>query len=239
MNLVYIILIIIISFLFYYMFINYESNKTKSDMNQTFSLEEIPNILTHNECDQIIQITKQKGFQKSYIVDYNGQNSNHDSVRSSSLHKINENFRNSEQCWITRYEHPVLEKLSKISENLTGFPASNQEQIQIVKYTEGGKFDAHYDSCVYDNQEFCDEMNHHAGQRRTTLLVYLNDVIEGGETEFVNINRKIKPEKGKGILFWSTDHYDRLFTESKHKGNPVTQGEKWIVTIWSHPLPFR
>jgi hypothetical protein len=40
-------------------------------------------------------------------------------------------------------------------------------------------------------------------------------------------------------LFWSTDQHDNLLTESKHRGNRVEQGEKWIATVWSHGKNFQ
>ncbi len=204
----------------YFEFKNPETSDSK------YEVLEFKNLLSEQECKELIDLAKRTNMVESSVVE------------GDTLYKMNRDFRKSYQCWLTPSQHPVLEKLSKISVDLTGFPISNQEQIQIVKYNKDGKFDAHYDACI-QSDKFCKEMNRGAGERRTTLLVYLNQDMIGGETEFVNLNQKIIPETGKGILFWSTDQHDNLLTESKHRGNRVEQGEKWIATVWSHGKNFQ
>lgn len=215
-----VILIMIFIFVLFYQFKNPETLDSK------YQVLQIRNLLTEQECKELIDLARRSNMVESSVVE------------GDTLYKMNKDFRKSYQCWMTPSQHPVLNKLSKISVDLTGFPVSNQEQIQIVKYDKEGKFDAHFDACVLSDK-LCKEMNRGAGERRTTLIVYLNEDIVGGETEFVNLNQKIIPETGKGILFWSTDDQDHLLLESKHKGNKVEQGEKWIATVWSHGKSFQ
>jgi hypothetical protein len=56
------------------------------------------------------------------------------------------------------------------------------------------------------------------------LIIYLNDDFEGGETEFPELKLKIKPVKGKGILFHNTDDNQVIHKKSIHKGNEVLGG---------------
>lgn len=55
-------------------------------------------------------------------------------------------------------------------------------------------------------------------------MTYLNDIEEGGETEFYWQNIKMKPKKGLTVL-WPSD-----FTH-RHRGLPCDV-EKWITTGW-------
>ena len=55
--------------------------------------------------------------------------------------------------------------------------------------------------------------------------VYLNDVIEGGETEFLYQLKRIKPEKGSICVFPAG--YTHV-----HRGNTPFSGEKYIMTGW-------
>ena len=55
-------------------------------------------------------------------------------------------------------------------------------------------------------------------------MTYLNDVSDGGETEFFHQKLKVKPVKGKTVL-WPTD-----FTHL-HRGNPPYEA-KYIATGW-------
>jgi hypothetical protein len=67
--------------------------------------------------------------------------------------------------------------------------------------------------------------NNSIKSRLLTFIWYLNTVENGGETEFFNGRIKIKPEKGKLLLFPSTWTYN-------HKGNIPISSDKYIVTGW-------
>lgn len=62
--------------------------------------------------------------------------------------------------------------------------------------------------------------------RLLTWTLYLNDVDEGGETEFLYQHKRIKPEAGTLIIFPAS------FTHT-HRGNPPLSNEKYIVTGWT------
>jgi prolyl 4-hydroxylase len=193
-----------------------------------YEIWEINNVLTKDECLKLINYTKKFGLQTSEVLTYGkGKDSGIDS-----------DYRKGKQAWINDNHNEVVSKLAKQSEKLTGIPIKNQEQTQVAMYETGGMFKEHYDSCVYDDKEYCNKINHNAGERRSTLLVYLNDDFTGGETEFLECGIKIKPLAGKGILFWSTDENEKLIRKSLHKAHPIISGEKWIATKWSHPKEF-
>lgn len=62
-------------------------------------------------------------------------------------------------------------------------------------------------------------------RRVLAYILYLNDVEEGGETEFLYLSKRIKPEAGTLIIFPSA------FTHA-HRGNPPLSGTKYIITGW-------
>ena len=66
--------------------------------------------------------------------------------------------------------------------------------------------------------------------RLLAWTLYLNDVEEGGETEFLHQSIRVKPEKGT-IAVWPAGftHY--------HRGNPPISGKKYIATGWLNWLP--
>ena len=61
--------------------------------------------------------------------------------------------------------------------------------------------------------------------RHLVFMTYLNDVTDGGETEFFYQNIKIKPEKGL-TLIWPVDW---TYT---HRGVVSPSQEKYIITGW-------
>ena len=66
---------------------------------------------------------------------------------------------------------------------------------------------------------------HSIAARALVYTTYLNDISDKGETEFKHQKLKVKPVKGKSIIF-PTD-----FTHT-HRGIPSPTQEKWIATGW-------
>lgn len=68
--------------------------------------------------------------------------------------------------------------------------------------------------------------SHDFSQRQLVALWYLNDVEgPGGETEFLFQNAKIKPERGKLVLF-------PPFWTHEHRAVELKKGVKYIATTW-------
>ena len=61
--------------------------------------------------------------------------------------------------------------------------------------------------------------------RAFVFSIYLNDVKEGGETEFLHFSKRVKPKKGRIIIWPAGMPY-------VHRGNPPISGEKYILTSW-------
>lgn len=70
-----------------------------------------------------------------------------------------------------------------------------------------------------------EKMQRNQQQRVAVLMCYLNDVEEGGETEFLYQNKRVKPKKGRMVIWPSS------FTHT-HRGNPPLSGSKYIITGW-------
>ena len=71
----------------------------------------------------------------------------------------------------------------------------------------------------------CERSYYQSHQRALVFMTYLNDVEDGGETEFYYQQLKIKPVKGKMVI-WPPD-----FTH-KHRGITSPTQEKYIATGW-------
>jgi prolyl 4-hydroxylase len=183
-----------------------------------YQIIEYPNFLTDEECDNIINIAKNKGLTKSSL--YNGSRDDYD-----------DSVRISEQTWLFDNENTFIATMSEKIAKLVNIPVSHQEAMQVVHYDVGGKYEPHFDACI----ESCDRMNGKGGNRYLTVLLYLNDVMEGGETSFPIINKKVKPEKRKAVLFYNINkNTEEIIQESKHGGNPIIKGEKWLANKWIH-----
>jgi hypothetical protein len=61
--------------------------------------------------------------------------------------------------------------------------------------------------------------------RMLAWTIYLNDVKEGGETEFLYQSERVKPVKGRTVIFPAGFMHT-------HRGNPPISNEKYILTGW-------
>jgi len=61
--------------------------------------------------------------------------------------------------------------------------------------------------------------------RAFVYTVYLNDIEEGGETEFLHFSKRVKPKTGRIVIWPAGFPY-------VHRGNPPLSGEKYILTSW-------
>ena len=71
------------------------------------------------------------------------------------------------------------------------------------------------------------EHNANDGMEKRALAygIYLNDVKDGGETEFLNFSTRVKPKKGRIVIWPAAFPY-------VHRGNPPLSGEKYLLTSW-------
>jgi len=74
---------------------------------------------------------------------------------------------------------------------------------------------------VWHNEDDCPQNM----RRVATFILYLNDVDEGGETEFLYYPKRVKAKQGRFIL-WPAG-----FTHT-HRGNPPISNTKYIITGW-------
>jgi len=62
-------------------------------------------------------------------------------------------------------------------------------------------------------------------KRILVYSIYLNTVEDGGETEFLYQSQRVKPVKGRIVIWPAGFPY-------VHRGNPPLSGEKYILTSW-------
>ena len=143
--------------------------------------------------------------------------------------------RTSKNTWIPRGQSPVTETISRraadllqIDEELLS-PHHSAEDMQVVHYDVGQKYDPHHDWGV----------NGYAESRYITLLFYLNNMKHpdaGGETSFPKAaggrGIKVHPGKGSAVLFYNLLEDGNADDLSLHEAMPVRDGEKWLSNYW-------
>ena len=167
----------------------------------------IPNLLTEYEIEYI-----KKESINNFVPSYIGDNSH--VIRKSETAYLNSN-------------DPILNIIIKKCVGLTNKPFENCEQLQVLRYREGGYFKPHQDSA-------------HEGENKRlyTFIIALNDDYEGGETSFPNLGIKFKLKKGDAVFFHTLDNHEQYTSMALHTGEPVKSGEKWGITLWVRQHPY-
>jgi hypothetical protein len=113
-----------------------------------------------------------------------------------------------------------------------GFPVMNLDGPQVLHYAVGQSFARHVD---YFDEAIPNQANQMAanGQRVATVLLYLNDEgLEGGETDFPELDFKHRGRRGDVLVFFNVDQAGKPDRRTVHAGLAPTLGEKWLMSQW-------
>ncbi|MCW9131429.1 2OG-Fe(II) oxygenase [Bacillus paramycoides] len=166
----------------------------------------LANVLSDEECNELIEMSKNK-MKRSKI----GSSRNVNNIRTSSGAFLEEN--------------ELTSKIEKRISSITNVPVAHGEGLHILNYAVDQEYKAHYDF-------FAEHSRAADNNRISTLVMYLNDVEEGGETFFPKLNLSVHPKKGMAVYFEYFYQEQSLNELTLHGGAPVTKGEKWIATQW-------
>ncbi|MGH8051266.1 MAG: 2OG-Fe(II) oxygenase [Arenimonas sp.] len=111
------------------------------------------------------------------------------------------------------------------------------EPLHLLRYENGQEYRPHRDYLPQSLISSLDEGG--PGQRDSTVIVYLNEIAHGGETEFLELDKKIAPKTGRVLAFNNLHPDGTPDTRTLHAGLPVRSGTKWIATMWLHQGIFR
>lgn len=166
------------------------------------------NVLSNEECDELINLSKNK-LQRSKI---------------GATREVNEQ-RTSSSMFFEESENELIARVEKRISSIMNIPIEHGEGIQILQYTPGQEYKAHYD--------FFSSTSKIANNNRiSTLVMYLNNVEQGGETFFPKLNFSVTPQKGMAVYFEYFYNDENLNELTLHGGAPVITGEKWVATQW-------
>ncbi len=175
--------------------------------------------MTDEECDLLIAHAQNKTLSPSTVVDSTSGNGEIIAERSS------------EGTYFQRGENPLIQTLESRISQLMNCPVENGEGIQVLHYRSQAEYRPHFDYFPENKTGSVKHLNL-GGQRVATLVMYLNDVENGGETFFPEANLSVTPKKGSAVYFSYFNSLGQTDRATLHAGNPVLAGEKWIATKW-------
>ena len=195
---------------------NHIGNKIKTEdreINIIARFEEpliviLGNVLSDEECSELIRLSKDKMHRSKIGV----------------THEVNE-IRTSSSMFFQENENGIITKIEKRISSIMNIPIEHGDGIQILKYTPGQEYKAHFDF-------FTSSSKTTKNNRISTIVMYLNDVEHGGETFFPKLNFSVSPQKGVAVYFEYFYNDKNVNELTLHGGAPVITGEKWVATQW-------
>ena len=207
-------ILFIIIFIISIILLLFKFHKESYNINNIY---EYPDMLTDKQCDEIISLAKPL-IRPSTVIGEGGMN------------VPDKEYRTSHNTFLSRDIKVVKDIYNKLSK-LIGIDPDHFEQLQVVRYEPTQQYKPHWDACWEEHK--CGEFMKMGGQRYATFLLYLNDDFTGGETEFPYRNIKVKPEKGKAVLFFNLEKDNKTKLENSfHGGLPPKKGKKWLCNVW-------
>lgn len=180
-------------------------------------LRTVDNFLNADECKKIVELIKTK-LRPSEISNF----------------EVNKKFRTSRTCDLGEFENDFIDEIDERICKLVGIDPAYSEVTQGQYYEVGQEFKAHTD--FFEKSEFdlhCSEF----GQRTYTVMIYLNDVKNGGETCFVKIDEAFQPKTGTAVIWNSLNPDGTPNQNTMHHAKPVLKGNKAVITKWFRTKP--
>lgn len=184
----------------------------------------LDDFLTEEECDTLRDLGAEQEYKRSEDVGERNFDGTFGAVQSRG--RTSSNAWCVDACW----EHNVTKAVHDRMMHLMQIPAGNYEYLQLLKYEVGQFYETHHDYIEHQLERF-------EGVRILTLFLYLNDVEEGGGTNFPLLrDLTVQPRKGRALLWPSVLNEDpnKKDDRTDHQALPVLSGIKYGANAWIH-----
>jgi hypothetical protein len=154
----------------------------------------------------------------------------HDDNRGLRVHEMR---TNSAMRFSIASTDVILRLIEQQIAALSGLALENQEDMNVLRYRPGETYEPHFDFFDPQVERFRSQLESR-GQRVMTVLIYLTEDYEGGQTEFELLGYRFKGRCGDALRFGNVDPNGEPHRQMLHTGLPPTSGEKWIISKWIH-----
>ncbi|MGA9335261.1 MAG: 2OG-Fe(II) oxygenase [Rudaea sp.] len=178
----------------------------------------VDGLLSSTECDELVQRSKRRLRRSTTVDPARGT----DEVIPD---------RSSDGTFFPINADPFITRLDRRIAALMNCPLEHGEGLQILRYRTGGQYTPHFDYFPPTDPGSRTPMAN-GGQRVSSLIIYLNDVDDGGATIFPELKLTVGPKKGAAVYFEYCNSRNQVDPMTLHGGMPVLEGEKWIATKW-------
>ena len=182
-------------------------------------------VLSKNECEELLDFALSKGLRLSSVVDK-------ESGQSVAHHE-----RTSTGVFFARAETPLIQRIEERLAEMTSWPATHAEGLQVLRYEIGQQYKAHHDWFDTTHQGATHHLKR-GGQRVATTVMVLRAADRGGATTFPTAGFEVSPPPGGAVFFRNLTAAFLPDPLTLHAGAPVEQGEKVVMTYWQRERDF-
>lgn len=121
---------------------------------------------------------------------------------------------------VREFNKKMNRTIKPLVKQLWGIGLRHHSGTHLVCYSPGNFYVPHTDSAL------------DVSDRYFTVLCYLNQNFEGGQTSFPSLTYSVQPRTGKAIVFPAT---------YLHGAEPVLSGKKYVLVTWligCEPVPW-
>jgi prolyl 4-hydroxylase len=134
-------------------------------------------------------------------------------------------------------EDALIARLDRRFSEIMNLPVEHGEGFQVLHYPTGAVNTPHFDFLQPANPANQASIAR-SGQRVSTLIAYLNEVEDGGETVFPAAGWSVSPQPGSAVYFEYCNRFGQVDPRTVHGSNAVARGEKWVLTKWMRQRRF-
>lgn len=205
----------------------YKMNRAMNTICNDPYIYTIDNFLTEKECKFMIDVSK-GNLKLAGVSKMEGE---------KSLEVGKYKGRTNSSYWMPHNAHPETLNIARKVAKRIGCNYRHFENFQVIHYNENEEYKYHFDAYDKNEKEKYEKFCGQRGNRIRTVLIYLNDVEEGGGTGFDSLTEYnepviVEPKMGKMVVFTNVNDDGSLNKKSRHAGLPVIKGEKWAFNLW-------
>lgn len=162
--------------------------------------------LSPEACDEIVSLFSKFSFQRSQLAKGNAGD-----------------YRTSEDVFFEHvdprlhaaFSEYALSVLCPVTRQIWRWDCDTVSDVTLVRYSHGAYYKEHIDAA---DERFC-------ARRQVSVIVYLSDQFDGGETYFRRQSLTVTPVKSDAIVFPAGITHP-------HEALPVRNGSKQIIAAW-------
>ncbi|XP_026193233.1 uncharacterized protein LOC34620659 [Cyclospora cayetanensis] len=175
-----------------------------------------PSLLTQPQCRHLLHLAEGKWERSKTSIGLT-------TTPQTQYRTLKSKTRTSRSVILQPSQTPIVHSVELLACALARLPLQHLEGLVLVRYDEGEYFNEHHDGNF----------------RPKTVLLYLNDVDEGGFTHFTRLGLKISPAEGTGAVWDNITPNGAMDLRTLHAGASPTRGTKFVVNCFFNETVVR